>query len=125
MSGRLAGAFLACVALGAGGCEAPSGTAEEQARSPRPCPPAGESVPEDKTLNARVLVSERAADAVQLARRYGCRLRVVIRDGHVAATGTPANRVIDVEVRNGRVTREPPFRASRASLRSRGWRAVR
>ena len=68
--------------------------------------PAGDRVgASSKTLDAQRLVGEKDGDAAQVARRYGCRLRVVVRDGRATDSESPASRVIDVGVRDGRVIR--------------------
>jgi hypothetical protein len=103
VSARIVTVLLASAAVAVGACQPPD---DELDLGPRYCPSGdGESVSPRETVDARVLVNEKVDDAAQAVRQYGCRVRVVIRDGHTEASGRPAPRVIDVEVRDGRITR--------------------
>ena len=79
---------LVTAALAAVACRPPPVTNEDLARDPRQCP-ANEALQTDETFDARMLVNEPVGDATQVAQRYNCQLRVVVRDGRTVATGNP------------------------------------
>ena len=80
---------LAATAVAAAACRPPPVTDKQLAWDSLPCPPRSESVATDDTLDARALTNEKVEDAAEVARRYGCRLRITIRDGYRQQTGTP------------------------------------
>jgi len=94
---------LSVLVLAGAGCEAPSG-ADDARYSPRPCP-AGEALGPSETFDAKELVNEKVGDAAGYARRFGCVVRVAVRDGRALHRDRPRPRVVDVEVRNGYVFR--------------------
>ncbi|MBE2319257.1 hypothetical protein DVA67_024990 [Solirubrobacter sp. CPCC 204708] len=93
---RAAVALLASAALAAAACGPPQDTPESGRYQRWPCPPAADAVPADKTLDARALATETLDDAAEIARGYGCRVRVVSRDGMTLARDVAPPRVIDV-----------------------------